>query len=668
MSTTDFTGAYLDPGIYIDEIQSPVLTAAAVVPSVIGLVGDTQRARVYTEIKQIPNPLATPGTPTLQASTTGGSLAAGEQSYRVSALNAQGETDVSTAGTVTTTGTSSTVAVSWGAVVGATGYRIYGRTAGAELLIATVGSVLSYVDTGSVTPAGALPTGNTTTPIRLTKTGIDVSTLAVKDRFTGVDYTSPLDYTITTTLGTDSGTADDVTYLALADPESYALVVGGVAGTFSLTFEGRTTTALDFDATDDDVLAALEALSNLDEGEVLVTGTSVATPGLEITFVGRDAGVVPTFTAVGAGGATPTITTNAGSRIVDSDYLTITYSYTDPEYYKVTHFTDYDTVRDAYGNPFTAAGDVNSSVTLGALLAFVNGASEIVVSPLAATSTTPTIAEWTTAIGLLQDQGRVNIVVPLSGDKQVHDAVLSHVNVLFNLGQYRRGFVGRSIGTSAQDLQSQATGYVSSRMVVVGPSKLLFYEGDSNQLIELGGEYAAVAVAAAHASRPVQDPLTRKPIRGFTSIPAQPTDARMIDIQRSGVLWLWEKRNGGIVVRHGLTTNMSNIYTREISIQAAKDRLMALILDTLDAQQLIGSVITEGTPEYVVGAIVGALEQAMADQLIFAYSSVKYRQPTANPTMLQVRFMYKPSLPLNYVHVQFALDTNTGTTVFTEAA
>jgi hypothetical protein len=45
---------------------------------------------------------------------------------------------------------------------------VYGRTGGAELLIATVPSpgwhhsTVSYSDTGAVTPAGAMPTTNTT--------------------------------------------------------------------------------------------------------------------------------------------------------------------------------------------------------------------------------------------------------------------------------------------------------------------------------------------------------------------------------------------------------------------------------------------------------------------------------------------------------------------------
>jgi len=107
------------------------------------------------------SPLTTPAAPTATTSTTGGTIAAGTQSYRLTALGASGETLPSTAVTQATTGATSTVTLTWVAVTNATGYKIYGRTAGSELLIATVGVVTTYTDTGSLTPAGALPTSNT---------------------------------------------------------------------------------------------------------------------------------------------------------------------------------------------------------------------------------------------------------------------------------------------------------------------------------------------------------------------------------------------------------------------------------------------------------------------------------------------------------------------------
>jgi len=108
--------------------------------------------------------LNTPVNTAFSTSTTGGTLAAGTYYYRVSALNANGETLASTETSQVTTGTTSTVTVNWGAVAGATSYKVYGRSTGAELLMATVtGGALTFTDTGSITPSGALPGANTAT-------------------------------------------------------------------------------------------------------------------------------------------------------------------------------------------------------------------------------------------------------------------------------------------------------------------------------------------------------------------------------------------------------------------------------------------------------------------------------------------------------------------------
>lgn len=89
-----------------------------------------------------------------------GGLGSGTYTYRVSALSAAGETLASTAVAGTALAINSAMRVVWTAVAGATGYKLYGRTGGTELLIATLGAVTTYDDHGT-TPAGALPAANT---------------------------------------------------------------------------------------------------------------------------------------------------------------------------------------------------------------------------------------------------------------------------------------------------------------------------------------------------------------------------------------------------------------------------------------------------------------------------------------------------------------------------
>ncbi|HET6220168.1 MAG TPA: hypothetical protein VFE27_24280 [Acidobacteriaceae bacterium] len=111
--------------------------------------------------------IVTPTQNTPTTATTGGTIAASTQvCYRITATNANGETLPGAQTCVTTgSGTSTnTATITWLQVRGATGYKVYGRTTGAELFMSTIGAgtTLTFTDTGSITPSGALPGANTT--------------------------------------------------------------------------------------------------------------------------------------------------------------------------------------------------------------------------------------------------------------------------------------------------------------------------------------------------------------------------------------------------------------------------------------------------------------------------------------------------------------------------
>lgn len=103
-----------------------------------------------------------PGLPVLTPSTTGGTLAANSYFYKITALNSAGETTGSAEATVTTTGATSSVAIAWGAVSGATSYRIYrGTVTNTENLYFT-SATNSFTDIGGTSTAGTVPVTNTT--------------------------------------------------------------------------------------------------------------------------------------------------------------------------------------------------------------------------------------------------------------------------------------------------------------------------------------------------------------------------------------------------------------------------------------------------------------------------------------------------------------------------
>lgn len=122
------------------------------------------------------------GAPTGVGVTTSGaagSIAASlDCTYQVSALYPWGESAASAPVSVTTgTGATNENTISWTLPAQATAAKVYGRTAGGELFIATVNAGTdSYLDTGSVTPAGALPAGT----LDLTSAQDNVDTLGIQ--------------------------------------------------------------------------------------------------------------------------------------------------------------------------------------------------------------------------------------------------------------------------------------------------------------------------------------------------------------------------------------------------------------------------------------------------------------------------------------------------------
>lgn len=95
-------------------------------------------------------------------------------------------------------------------------------------------------------------------------------------------------------------------------------------GTYTLTFWGFTTTPLAFNAAPATVQAALEALPNVDPGDITVGGTASA---LTFTFGGQyQAEEVPQITATGSftGGTSPAITTGTTTQGVRTGAKTVT--------------------------------------------------------------------------------------------------------------------------------------------------------------------------------------------------------------------------------------------------------------------------------------------------------------------------------------------------------
>lgn len=125
----------------------------------------------------LPVPSTWGAQPTTATATTGGTLAPGTYYYRCAARNPAGHTiECVEFSQVVPGGTSTnTVTITFPALRGHTGWDVYGRSTGAELLMAANWQMGSFIDDGSITPSGAMPGTDTTDH---TATGISAAASA----------------------------------------------------------------------------------------------------------------------------------------------------------------------------------------------------------------------------------------------------------------------------------------------------------------------------------------------------------------------------------------------------------------------------------------------------------------------------------------------------------
>lgn len=418
----------------------------------------------------------------------------------------------------------------------------------------------------------------------------------------------------------------------------------------------------------------------------------VMTPGVDYAFV------VDTSQGGGAANAITTIkrlgnvlpSDASPDGLVDGDVVSITYNFQNTDYYTPLLFTDYQSVANTYGAALVSnTASVNSPLTLAAQLAFGAGASQVqcvALNPSAGDFRT----QFNNAYSLISNDPSVTLVVPLfiDGSLQTVSSVIgpadAHTSTaVLGLMQDANAAavaaatngMGRMVFSGADTTYDSVTipfpqlasSLASKRTVLAYPNKMSFFNSVANQNITIGGPYLAAVYAGLLAAKPIDQGLTQVTVSGFAGIPAAlqnlQTKSFRDSLSRAGVCVTEKTRSGTLRVRHGVTTNMDALNDREISLVRAADTLFQLVQDGMDNAGLIGKPITTDSLTSVVGAMTGILESARNTNVILDWGNLSATQqalPAGDPTIINVSFVYRPALPMNYIQVTFAVDLTSG--------
>lgn len=419
---------------------------------------------------------------------------------------------------------------------------------------------------------------------------------------------------------------------------------------------------------------------------VIITGTStVLTEGVDYSFT-----VTPDPSGNSALATTSVFRVNTSTNISDGQQVTITYNYADVTYYQPQMFTSSVAVTNAYGQPLVSAApttantsQVANPLSFAAQVAFTAGANQLICvacNPADGTLEQQLISAYSKVAATYD----ATILVPVFPDylgsisspdtSSEYSQLLaqdldSACNAAASQGYPRIGFFGLPVDYSESDLA--ITAFTSSiddeRLVVVYPEIIQVYNPLTRQTFGASGCYLAVALGAILSGLPINTGLTRQAVPGFAGLTAAETQlmtpSLMNSLAAAGTTVVYTTRTGALQVRQGLTTNMSALNYREISLVRQSDALLVAVQTGLENSGLIGTPITPNTVATVQGAIVSILQQCINQSVIISYTNLTVAQeafPGGDPTIITASFQYSPAVPLNYIAVTFSIDLSNG--------
>jgi hypothetical protein len=541
-----------------------------------------------------------------------------------------------------------------------------------------------------------------------------LSTPMVNNTFTGA-YTTYSGYTVVWT--NPSGTTVTGTYGSSYLINNPTVTSGTASGTWSpfsyLTTSGLTNTT-----------NFVTVTGTGSQWVFTTSGTNVISGGAAITitgFTGAVSGFNGSF-VVASGNASTFYVSNASNSGVGSTTITGTASYSLPSgTVQVTYghnwggfgtFYEFTQVSQVYGS--TVSGTtITNPAALAAQMAFLNGANTVTILPVARVNTAgsgvATIFDWTNTFQVgssytgsnpvyLSALNNVDAIVPLYGNvytsgstygqvipygsNSVASQIATYLTTQASLGIYQRAFIGVD-GTSNQvttsSLQALASGFGNTaagvRTTLVFPTSLNFNPGLStttgltNVNFNIPGYYLAAAAAGVYVGQTnVATPITNKTVAGFNYIPNQISlsDAAT-NYLPYGITTVYQRRDGNFWILQGLTTNVNNWLTQEISLNAIGDVLANQVRNALQNTSLIGGPLNATTTAAALGAVQGQLVYAVQNKLIQSYQNLSFSINPATPTTINITFQYSPTYPINYIQATLSLNTQTGTVIATNS-
>jgi hypothetical protein len=392
-----------------------------------------------------------------------------------------------------------------------------------------------------------------------------------------------------------------------------------------------------------------------DIGNQFSTGslTHLSIPGIKMN-VNDLAGVTPANTALFS------TFNKSGNEPRVGDFYFITARYAKTEFpIKV-----YNKIKDVVAD----VGEINTSnrLSLGASLAFSNGAvavalAQVLRDPSGVDANSQSYMEVlkTLESPILGTNIKPDIICALTTKRDVINEIRLHCEKMSTIRNKteRTAIFGFPVGTTPEQAQQFARNQKSERLIALYPDGaiigLIDQFGNVNEAA-VDGSFLAAAFTGL-AVNPIYDvatPLTHKTLTGFRRLIRSVDAVTMNQTAIAGVTIL-EDLAPNLLVRQAMTTNPSNVLTREPTVIFIKDYVQQQVRNVL--APYIGIKFLPSVSQDVEASIDNLLNNLVNLQIITAFQGTSAVADEVDPTILRVETFYSPVLPLNWIVVNLNL-------------
>lgn len=363
-----------------------------------------------------------------------------------------------------------------------------------------------------------------------------------------------------------------------------------------------------------------------------------------------DTSIVETFEK---GGEQPTI----------GEPYVVSYLY-QKESFETQLFTKMSSIEQAFGEISS-----DNPLSLASYLAILNGAVLVALKQVKkeSGSSQASIESYRSALdeveGKIAGQVDPSIIVPLRTDSADFLQYLSrHTNVQSSI-RYRAertAIVGASAGTDVNTAINLAKSISNTRFRMVYPDSAIVPVtnaiGETREYL-VDGAYLASALVGNRVSpnRDVATPWTNAQLVGFSQLGRKLDAVEQNQVSVNGVTVLADQAPF-IKVRHGLTTDMTNVLTKTPTIIQIADEVQKQSRAVLE--RFIGVKFLPGVLSQVEGRMSQMFIGLVNAQIITGYTGISAQVSADDPTVAEVEAYYSPVYPLLYLVVTFNLRSN----------